>query len=130
MAKKKIKFILCDSNVLFSLLRGDEKTRINLQKIGDHQIAFSIITVAEAYAGCSKLEFTLLKKVFSAYKVFLINDDVSKIFHGLMQSHHSRHSKWIPDALIAATAISNNLELYTYNKKDFDFIDDLILYRP
>ena len=47
-----------------------------------------------------------------------------------MQSHHGRHSKWIPDAIIASIAIENNLELYTLNKKDFDFIKDLKLYRP
>lgn len=43
---------------------------------------------------------------------------------------HTTPTKWIPDALIAAIAIANGLELFTYNKKDFDFIPELKLYRP
>ncbi len=32
--------------------------------------------------------------------------------------------------LIAATAIANNLPLFTHNRKDFDFIPDIRLYNP
>jgi predicted nucleic acid-binding protein len=130
MGKKKIGPVLCDSNVLFGYLNGDEATRKAIDKIGHDRIAFSVITTSEAYAGCNKVNFVMLKKVFKSYLIFHINEDVSKIFNGLIQNHHSRHSKWIPDALIAATAISNNIELFTYNKKDFDFIPGLKLYNP
>jgi tRNA(fMet)-specific endonuclease VapC len=34
----------------------------------------------------------------------------------------------IPDSLIAASALKINLPLLSYNKKDFKFIDNLILY--
>jgi predicted nucleic acid-binding protein len=34
----------------------------------------------------------------------------------------------ISDAFIAATAIHNNLLLYTDNKKDFDFIKEIKFY--
>jgi predicted nucleic acid-binding protein len=36
----------------------------------------------------------------------------------------------VPDALIAAATVSNNFELFTYNRKDFDFIEGLKLYNP
>lgn len=36
----------------------------------------------------------------------------------------------LPDALIAATALVHNLELYTLNAKDFRFISNLQLYQP
>lgn len=36
----------------------------------------------------------------------------------------------IPDALIAATALVYDVELYTLNLKDFCFIPGLILYAP
>jgi tRNA(fMet)-specific endonuclease VapC len=48
----------------------------------------------------------------------------------LIQSYHERHSKWIPDALIASIALAENLEILTYNRKDFDFIDDIKLFNP
>lgn len=130
MGKKKINPVLCDSNVLFKFLEGDESTRKILDKLGRDRITFSIITTAEAYAGCNKVNFQLLKKVFSGYAVYHLTEDVSRRFNGLIQTYHDRHSKWIPDALIAATALSNNIELFTYNKKDFDFIPELKLYKP
>jgi predicted nucleic acid-binding protein len=38
------------------------------------------------------------------------------------------HKASIPVMLIAATAIANNIELYTLNTKDFKFIPELSLY--
>ncbi len=130
MGKKKINPVLCDSNVLFRFLGGDESVKNAIDKLGHDRVCFSIITTAEAYAGSNKVHFAQLKQVFTQYKVYHINEDVSKIFNGLIQSNHGRHSKWIPDALIAATAIYNNIELFTYNRKDFDFIPKIKLYNP
>ena len=36
----------------------------------------------------------------------------------------------VPDALIAATALSQDIPLYTLNLKDFQFIPGLILHKP
>jgi predicted nucleic acid-binding protein len=124
------RLILCDSNILFALLKGNEEVKSNLKKIGDENIAFSIITHAEAYAGSSKDETKALKSFFEKHRLYHLTADISKIFNGLILSYHERHSKWIPDALIAATALSNQLELYTLNRKDFDFIPNLKLYSP
>jgi predicted nucleic acid-binding protein len=35
----------------------------------------------------------------------------------------------IPDALIASSAIANKVKLFTLNKKDFKFIQELNLYQ-
>ena len=65
---KKNKIVLCDTNILFELLKGNEKIKRNLEKIGDESIAFSIITHAEAYAGCSKKDMNSLKSFFANYR--------------------------------------------------------------
>ena len=98
MGKKRVKNILCDSNILFEFLNGNETVRENLKKIGEENLAFPVIAHAEAYAGSSKLQFVLLKKVFARYEVYHITEESSKIFNGLIQTHHTRHSKWISDA--------------------------------
>jgi predicted nucleic acid-binding protein len=59
-----------------------------------------------------------------------MSKESSLIFNGLIQSNHARHSKWIPDALIASIDIANQLELFTYNRKDFDFIKEIKLFNP
>ena len=39
------------------------------------------------------------------------------------------HKLSIPDAIIAATALYYDIELYTYNVKDFRYIDGIRLYK-
>jgi predicted nucleic acid-binding protein len=111
-------------------MEGDEKTKAILDKIGNDRIAFSVIKTAEAFAGCGKLEFAILKKVFANYRIYHLSNESSVIFNGLIQNYHERHSKWIPDALISSIAIANNLEIFTYNRKDFDFIKEVKLFNP
>lgn len=127
---KKDKLILCDSNILFALLKGNQEIKKNLEKIGEENISFSIITHAEAYAGSSKDDVKALKVFFARHHLYHINEDASKIFNGLILSNHNYHERWIPDAIIAATALSNQLELFTLNRKHFDFIPHLKLYNP
>jgi len=45
-----------------------------------------------------------------------------------MEEYSLSHRLSIPDALIASTAIVNDLELFTLNLKDFRFIKGLKLY--
>jgi tRNA(fMet)-specific endonuclease VapC len=46
-----------------------------------------------------------------------------------MRAYPSRRLS-LPDAMIAATAITNNMELWTNNKKDFDFLTGIQFYTP
>ncbi len=36
----------------------------------------------------------------------------------------------VPDGLIAAVALVHRVELFTFNRKDFDYIKGLKLYNP
>jgi len=57
-----------------------------------------------------------------------INDLISEKYIELMLQYSKSHGLAIPDALIAATALVNNVSLYTLNRKDFIFIAGLTLY--
>ncbi len=46
-----------------------------------------------------------------------------------MQSYRLSHGLALADAMIAATAIQTELELFTYNTRDFKFITKLGLYQ-
>lgn len=54
--------------------------------------------------------------------VLNIDSEVCDILIELMSKYSLSHNLTLPDAMIAATAISNNIPLYTLNKKDFKFI--------
>jgi len=47
-----------------------------------------------------------------------------------MESYALTHKLGLPDALIAATALVHDLELYTLNTRDFRFIAKIKLYQP
>lgn len=111
MAKKEI--ILCDTDVLINYLKGDEKTKKAFALIGMDNIAFSIITCAEIYKGASsKVEFELLKRTLEKYTIYPLNEDISDIFNGHIINYTLSHRIGIPDALIAATAVSLGLKLF------------------
>lgn len=129
MAKNEI--ILCDSTAIIQHFRGDRKVTNQLSEIGAQNIGTSIITQAEIYYGArNKNELSIYRRFFDALKSYPLNDEISSVFHGLILNYSISHKVRIADMLIAATAIANNLPLFTHNRKDFDFIPDIRLYNP
>ena len=58
-----------------------------------------------------------------------INDTIIHIFLDLMKKYSLGYKPFIGDMLIAASAIHYNIELFTLNIKDFDFIPELHIYK-
>lgn len=128
MAKNEV--ILCDTNIFINLFRGQQSVKATLDKIGNGNIAFSIITYAEIIYGTPKAKLPAVKSFFAQLTLVDLDTDVSKQFKAIILSYSFSHRVGIPDSLIAATAISQGLTLYTENKKDFDFIPGIKFYKP
>ncbi|MEL6441874.1 MAG: type II toxin-antitoxin system VapC family toxin [Cyanobacteria bacterium J06621_8] len=89
------------------------------------------MTQAELYyEALNKQELQSIKKHLSQLNILTVDITVCEQFIQLMGKYVLSHKLAIPDALIAATALVNNLELYTLNQKDFRFISKLRLYSP
>lgn len=88
----------------------------------------SSITVTELYYGAlNKQELFRLKKFIALFEVIEIDENISKISTELIFEYAKSHNLTIPDSLIAATAISGDIKIYTLNLKDFRYIDGLYL---
>lgn len=97
--------------------------------IGEENIAISSVTAGELVFGAlNKKELQTIKKNIDNLVVLHINDLISRKFIDLMFKYSKSHGLAVPDALIASTALINNLELYTLNQKDFKYIEDLKLF--
>jgi tRNA(fMet)-specific endonuclease VapC len=121
--------ILCDTNILIEFYKNNPKIVNELRQIGAKRLAISIITQAELYYGAiNKAELLKIQKHLNLLHNFPINNQVSTQFIQLMERYSLSHKLTIPDALIAATALVNNLNLYTLNIKDFRFIEGINLY--
>lgn len=127
MAKNEV--VLCDTNIFINLFRGHPKARVVFAKIGAPNIALSIVTYAEVIYGTKKTDVSRVKQFLERYSVIDIDVMVSQAFKGLALNYSNHHHIKIPDALIASTAIAYGYPLYTENKKDFDFIPEVKLYK-
>ena len=122
--------ILCDTNILIEFYKGHSEIIKNLKTIGPANIAVSVITKAELFYGArDKQELAKIERHLEKCHCFGLNPAISCLFIDLMRRYSLSHKAAIPDMLLAATAISHDIALYTLNTKDFKFIPDLNLYR-
>ena len=123
--------ILCDTDILIEFYKNNPKVVNDLRHIGQSRLAISVITQAELYFGAlNKTELRKIRRHHASIYCFPLDLATSDKFIYLMEMYCLSHKLHIPDALIAATALIHNLELYTLNSKDFQFIPGIQMYKP
>jgi len=87
------------------------------------------VTIGELLFGVmNKRELKQINKDLSHLYTFNISDVTGDVFTKLMTEYTLSHNLGLPDGLIAATAIVQDIPLYTLNVKDFRFIKGLKLF--
>lgn len=90
--------------------------------------ALSVITQMELMLGCrNKNELRTLEKFLSRFRVIKLNEQISDTAVELLRRYRLSHGLLIADALIAATALSEEESFVTKNQRDYRFIEDLKL---
>lgn len=131
MAKKQV---ICDTDVLIDYWDTTSKRHLmsksNLEnEIGLDNVIISAITKMELLMGArNKVEEIKIRKKLLRFNTALINNDITIEAIELFQLHRLSHGLAIPDCFIASTAKVMQLELYTYNVKDFKYINNLRLF--
>ena len=121
--------ILCDTNILIEIYRGNNEIIKTFKGIGQGSVAVSDVTCAELFYGArNKRELQIIQKDLNKLTILPIKTDISTMAVELVAKFALSHKISLPDALIAATAIFQNIELYTLNRKDFKFIDNIRLF--
>jgi predicted nucleic acid-binding protein len=126
-------FVICDSDVLIDYFDKNKPRHFSTKAIMENQIelnnvVISIISKMELLSGTLNKEMeTKVWKNLNSFGLLLINDSISKTALDLFAKYRLSHGLKIPDCFIAATALESGLELFTYNSKDFKFIQDLKL---
>lgn len=116
---------LVDTNIVIDQLRGIEKAHSFLLS-SDHFI--SHVSCAELIHGSkNKNDLKSVMKVVSTLSVIPIREVYSAAAMRLMQKFFLSHRLEFLDALIAVTAIEEDLILVTANTKHFSFIQKLKL---
>ncbi len=124
---------LLDTTVLIDLLRGNEKAADFLDAAVAEKtpLYVSVISAMELVAGCrDKAEVDKAKHLISDFPLVQVSPAASAQAYELVLSYSKSHGLSIPDALIAATAIAQDVELATDNERHFGMIPGLKVFRP
>lgn len=131
MAKNKI---VCDTDVMIDywdvLCQRHSQTKAILEnKVGLDNIVISAITKMELLMGASnKDEESKIRKKLNRFNIALINNEITEEAILLFETYRLSHGLAIPDCFIGSTAKIMNLELFTYNLKDYRFMSKLKLF--
>jgi predicted nucleic acid-binding protein len=113
------KIIIADTNVVIDYLNGNQSV-IEFFIKEHHLIFISCITKAEVQQGATnKTHLNKLNKVLDLFPIIEIDINTSQNFNSLFEKFVLSNQCTIPDMLIAATALRYDIELFTFNIKDF-----------
>jgi predicted nucleic acid-binding protein len=119
--------VILDTNILIEILKGEKRTIAKVESM-ERELCISSITAMELYYGAlDKAEVRRLEKFVSLFTVIYPDETLSRKAMELVKRYAKSHSLDIPDSIIAATALTRNCELFTYNRKDFRYIEELKL---
>ncbi len=119
--------IILDTNILIEILKNNQETIKEVESFSEHYI--SAITKMELFYGArNKIELEKLNKFIQLFNIIPLDEEISNIATNLIYKYAKSHTLDIPDSLIAATSLKINYPLFTYNKKDFKYIDNINLF--
>jgi len=120
--------VILDTNILIEILKNNKDTIKIVEQFSLHYI--SEITKMELFYGAfNKQELKRLKKFVSLFELIPVNKSISNKASELIYTYAKSHNLTIPDGIIASTSIKLNIELFTYNIKDFHYIDEIKIFK-
>jgi len=125
--------LLLDTTVLVDLSRGHAGSADFVDSIRDAGIPahVSVVSAMELIAGCrDKAETKKAQRLIESLALVHISPSASILAYDFMLSYSRSHGLSIPDALIAAVAVTQDLELATDNERHFGMIPGLVVNRP
>jgi len=125
--------VVCDTNIIIDFVRRQKGVGgILLERVAAEKdasdLAISVLTVQELYRGKSVADLEVEKKltaVISSFKILPYTFEVAKLAGAIARDRQIAFA----DSAIAATAIINHSPLLTLDKKDFEGIEGLEIYK-
>ncbi len=117
--------ILLDTDVLVDFFRGHSKAVVFVNSHST-RIILSSIVVAELYAGVKgDAEQASLEDFISLFRVVPVSAEVAKAGGLYKRDYGKSHGVGLADAVLAATAVTENAVLKTLNTKHYPMLKGL-----
>jgi len=119
---------LLDTNAVIYYFRGMQKAIAVFKLIEDanEEVNLSVITKIELLSFDNEDELKNIDRLLVNSRIFSLDDEIVDKTIEVRRKYKLK----LPDAIIAATAMVNNLILVTHNKKDFKKIRGLKIIDP
>ncbi|MGB8889628.1 MAG: type II toxin-antitoxin system VapC family toxin [Candidatus Korobacteraceae bacterium] len=114
--------VLVDSDILIEVTRGRDQeilSRWDELSQSEDVILYSPVTAAELWTGARPREHETLNRLFRALLGAPINGETGRQAGEYMRQYRKSHGVELGDALIAATAILHQADLWTRNRKHY-----------
>jgi tRNA(fMet)-specific endonuclease VapC len=115
--------LLLDTNILM-IWRGDAQLD---KEIAAFACGIDTVVYLEFLQGAMKRELAKTDKFLKRFELISFSPTITFSAIRLVRTYAHSDGLRMPDALIAATALENEIPLLTLNTKDFDFIDGISL---
>ena len=122
--------VLVDTGPIIRHLRGEKQSIQLLRSLGRlERIAISAVTRLEIHAGMRADERYHTQKLLSCFVTIDLNAKIADRTGDLMRTlQNNGRGISVPDAIIAATALTHQLTVLTYNQAHFAIVPGLSLY--
>jgi len=118
---------MIDTDVLIEYLRGSDRAAKFLESL-EGNLIISAISVAELFSGVKgSEEMDALDQFMLAFQTIPIDDFLARQSGLIRQEYHPSHGVGLADALIAATALEEGAELFTFNRRHYPMVKDVSL---
>ena len=116
--------ILIDTCIFIDIFRGN---RILLEEIIKLPNSFinSIIYMELVQGARNKTELQKILRFLKRFKMIFIDEIISQKAMELIVSYNLSYNLLLADAIIAATCLTKGLKLFTFNRKDFAYIEGI-----
>ncbi|WP_394261560.1 type II toxin-antitoxin system VapC family toxin [Moraxella boevrei] len=121
--------LLIDTDVMIELTRGNNQAIQLLNTYQkQHQLCVSSINRYELLIGSrNKSELKDLLELLTFFNTLSLNNEIAQMAEKLIIDYNLSHNLQLADALIASTALVNDVGLLSRNKKDFQYTDKINL---
>ena len=120
--------ILIDTNIFIEIFRDNVAIASIVDSMPDIAVC-DVVRTELFYSARNKTELQEISADLEGLPILSLLPQISEMAVSLVKTYCLSHKLELADALIAATAIYYNIELFTLNTKDFIFIPNLKLYR-
>ena len=120
--------IICDTDVIIEFLKGKQDLDKKFEEYGYDNLYLSSISIMELYSGAfNKKEIQKINMSLQELHILHISEEISAMSVQLIEKYSKSHGLQLPDAIIAASALENEIPLFTFNRKDYRFIPGMHL---